>query len=101
MAAKTAISPSIMMPPETKSRRTSLRRTRSAAGSSGGSSSVPKAVMADPLEKLVLRVEPEDAGARRDVVLARRALGLSRSRLKALIQGGRVALDGKPLDDPN
>ena len=60
-----------------------------------------KAVIPEPLEKLTLRVEPEDAGARLDVILARRASGLSRSRLKALIKDRRVTLDGHPLDDPN
>jgi 23S rRNA pseudouridine1911/1915/1917 synthase len=57
--------------------------------------------MADPLEKLTLRVEPEDAGARLDQFLARRAEGFSRSRLKALIQSQQVSMRGKVLDDPN
>lgn len=57
--------------------------------------------MADPLEKLTLRVEPEDAGTRLDRFLARRAEGFSRSRLKALIQDRQVSTSGKVLDDPN
>src|SRR6185295_3922453 len=101
MAAKTAISPSIMMPPETKRRRASLRRSRSAAGSSGASSSLSYDVMANPLEKLTFRVEPEAAGARLDAFLASHAVGFSRSRLKALIKDGRVTLEGRALDDPN
>src|SRR5438105_3531719 len=57
--------------------------------------------MADPLEKLILRVEPEHAGTRLDQFLARRAEGFSRSRLKALIQDRQVSAHGKVLDDPN
>jgi 23S rRNA pseudouridine1911/1915/1917 synthase len=57
--------------------------------------------MADPLEKLTFRVEPEAAGARLDAFLASHAVGFSRSRLKALIKDGRVTLEGRALDDPN
>jgi 23S rRNA pseudouridine1911/1915/1917 synthase len=57
--------------------------------------------MDDPLEKLTLRVEPEDAGARLDQFLARRAEGFSRSRLKALIQDRQVSARGNVMDDPN
>ena len=57
--------------------------------------------MADPLEKLTFRVEPEAAGMRLDAFLAGRAPAFSRSRLKALIKDGRARLDGRVLDDPN
>src|SRR6266496_324219 len=57
--------------------------------------------MADPLEKLTFRVEPEAVGMRLDAFLARQATGFSRSRLKALIKDGRVTLDDHVADDPN
>jgi 23S rRNA pseudouridine1911/1915/1917 synthase len=57
--------------------------------------------MADSLEKLTFRVEPETAGTRLDAFLARRALALSRTRLKALIVAGHVTVDGCVVDDPN
>jgi 23S rRNA pseudouridine1911/1915/1917 synthase len=78
-----------------------LRRSRSAAGSSGASSSLTSDVMPDPLEKLTFRVEPEAAGARLDTFLASHAADFSRSRLKALIKEGLVTLDSRVLEDPN
>ncbi len=58
-------------------------------------------VMGDLIEKRTFRVEPESAGERLDIFLARHAEGLSRSRLKALITDGRVAVGGAVLRDPN
>ncbi len=49
-------------------------------------------------EKLV--VAPEEAGERLDRVLAARVAELSRSRHKALILAGRVAIDGATIRDP-
>jgi 23S rRNA pseudouridine1911/1915/1917 synthase len=49
-------------------------------------------------EKLV--VAAEDAGERLDRVLAARVAELSRSRHKALILAGRVAIDGATIRDP-
>ena len=50
-------------------------------------------------------VAAEEAGERLDRVLARhfadRPAALSRSRLKALIEAGAVALDGKTIRDPS
>lgn len=57
--------------------------------------------MADPIEKLAFLVEPEAAGERLDAFLASRAVGFSRSRLKALIKDGKVTSRGQVLDDPN
>jgi 23S rRNA pseudouridine1911/1915/1917 synthase len=57
--------------------------------------------MADPIEKRAFLVEPEAAGERLDSFLASRAVGLSRSRLKALIKGGRVSSRGNIIRDPN
>jgi 23S rRNA pseudouridine1911/1915/1917 synthase len=47
-----------------------------------------------------VRVEAPEAGERLDRVLASR-LQLSRSRLKALIEAGRVAADGATIRDPS
>ncbi|MGH6852933.1 MAG: RluA family pseudouridine synthase, partial [Methylocella sp.] len=46
-------------------------------------------------------VADEEAGERLDRVLARRLAFLSRSRLKALIEDGAVAVDGRTIPDPN
>jgi 23S rRNA pseudouridine1911/1915/1917 synthase len=51
-----------------------------------------------PGEKLV--VAAEEAGERLDRVLAHRVTELSRSRHKALILAGRVAIDGATIRDP-
>jgi 23S rRNA pseudouridine1911/1915/1917 synthase len=51
-----------------------------------------------PSEKLV--VAAEEAGERLDRVLAHRVTELSRSRHKALILAGRVAIDGATIRDP-
>jgi len=45
-------------------------------------------------------VAAEDAGERLDRVLAARVAELSRSRHKALILAGRVAIDGATIRDP-
>ena len=42
----------------------------------------------------------EDAGERLDRALSRHAADLSRSRIKALVEEGRVACDGQPVRDP-
>ena len=57
--------------------------------------------MGDLIEKRTFRVEPEAAGLRLDAFLARHAEGISRSRLKALIKDGKVAIAGRPVADPN
>ncbi|MEA2782727.1 MAG: rRNA synthase [Rhodospirillaceae bacterium] len=46
-------------------------------------------------------VNPEDAGERLDRFLARRLAGLSRSRLKQLIEAGCVSAGGATLSDPS
>jgi 23S rRNA pseudouridine1911/1915/1917 synthase len=46
-------------------------------------------------------VAAEDAGGRIDRVLALRLPALSRSRLKALIESGDVAIDGRTIRDPS
>ncbi len=46
-------------------------------------------------------VEPAEAGARLDKWLATRLPELSRSRIKALIEGGTVACEGSTITDPS
>ncbi len=46
-------------------------------------------------------VAGDDAGARLDRVLAAHVAELSRSRLKALIEAGAVAVDGRTIRDPS
>jgi 23S rRNA pseudouridine1911/1915/1917 synthase len=53
---------------------------------------------AQTIETLVIAAE--DDGARLDRVLAARIPALSRSRLKALILAGKVAIDGRTIRDP-
>jgi 23S rRNA pseudouridine1911/1915/1917 synthase len=48
-----------------------------------------------------LLVAGDEAGERLDRVLARHVADLSRSRLKALIEAGAVAVDGLTIRDPN
>lgn len=54
-------------------------------------------------EKFAFPIAAEDAGRRLDAVLAARpeaqGAGLSRTRLKALIEAGAVAIDGAPVRD--
>ena len=47
-----------------------------------------------------IRVVDEEAGGRLDRVLAAHVVELSRTRLKALIEGGSVAVDGRTIRDP-
>jgi 23S rRNA pseudouridine1911/1915/1917 synthase len=46
-------------------------------------------------------VAEDEAGERLDRVLARRVADVSRTRLKALIEAGAVALDGRTIRDPS
>ena len=46
-------------------------------------------------------VAAQEAGERLDRLLARHVADLSRSRLKALIEAGAVAVDGRTIRDPN
>jgi 23S rRNA pseudouridine1911/1915/1917 synthase len=48
-----------------------------------------------------LTISAEDDGGRLDRVLAARIPALSRSRLKALILGGEVTIDGRTIRDPS
>src|SRR4029453_15112232 len=95
-----AIASPVVAPEMIISQRT-LATMRAAAGSSAASSSADGLLMIStqrPSEKLV--VAAEEAGERLDRVLAPRVPALSRSRHKALILAGRVAIDGVTIRDP-
>jgi 23S rRNA-/tRNA-specific pseudouridylate synthase len=54
-----------------------------------------------PDARHVARAGPGDAGARLDKFLAGALTGLSRTRIKALIEAGRLAADGATIADPS
>jgi 23S rRNA pseudouridine1911/1915/1917 synthase len=56
---------------------------------------------AAPGERREFAIGPEDAGARLDKWLSERFEDLTRSRLKALIEGGALARDGAVFTDPS
>jgi 23S rRNA pseudouridine1911/1915/1917 synthase len=55
----------------------------------------------EPDEVVTLELPEAMAGQRLDKVIAEIAADLSRSRLKALIEAGRLSRDGVPLTDPS
>jgi 23S rRNA pseudouridine1911/1915/1917 synthase len=57
--------------------------------------------MPNALEKLSFRVEPAEVGERIDAFLARREPRFSRSRFKALIEGGRVSIGERAVCEPS
>lgn len=57
--------------------------------------------MRDHEDILIHRIEDSEAGQRLDRVLAARHPVLSRSRLKALIEGGQVGADGVTITEPS
>src|SRR5499425_2547629 len=73
---------------------------RAAAGSRGAASSAESFVMALQGRSETLVIAAEEVGERLDRVLAHRLAELSRSRHKALILAGRVAIDGATIRDP-
>src|SRR6266702_4656168 len=78
-----------------------LATMRAAAGSRGLSSAASGSLMAENVrrrKKVV--VAGGEAGERLDRVLAARIADLSRSRLKALILAGEVAIGGRTIRDP-
>src|SRR5262245_1983746 len=95
-----AIARSVVAPAISISHRT-FATMRAAAGSRGASSSADGLLMAltqGRSETLVIAAE--EGGERLDRVLAHRVAELSRSRHKALILAGRVAIDGATIRDP-
>src|SRR3954468_22133082 len=77
-----------------------------AAGSRGFSSSVAGSLMSEDSQKEAgsrsdtVIVTDAEAGTRIDRLLAARVADLSRSRLKALILAGEVAIGGRTIRDP-
>src|SRR5439155_20100837 len=93
--ASMVVTPEITISPRT------LAIMLAAAGSRGFSSSADAVLMAlnHPGSRQVMVAE-QDAGERLDRVLARHIAELSRSRLKALILAGEVAIGGRTIRDP-
>src|SRR5688500_16497574 len=73
---------------------------RAASGSSGFSSSACGSLMTDGYRTEEFVVAAPNAGERLDRVLAVTIADLSRSRLKALILAGEVAIGGRTVRDP-
>src|SRR5271165_1471536 len=96
ITAKTASS--VVAPAISISHRT-FATMRAAAGSRGGSSSADGLLMGVRSEKLV--VAAEENGVRLDRVVAARCAEVSRSRGKALILAGHVAVDDATIRDPS
>src|SRR6478735_9565971 len=87
--------------PEISISHRTLATIRAASGSSGWSSSANGLLMdLTQARSETLVVAAEEAGERLDRVLAHRVAELSRSRHKALILAGRVAIDGATIRDP-
>jgi len=94
-----AIARSVVAPAISISHRT-LATMRAAAGSRGASSSAESLLMALQGRSETVVIAAEEVGERLDRVLAHRVAELSRSRHKALILAGRVAIDGATIRDP-
>src|SRR5215468_724075 len=101
MTPKTAAIATSVVAPEISISQRTLATMRAAAGSSGALSSADGLLLAMTQRRSEeLTVAAEDAGERLDRVLAERVAELSRSRHKALILAGRVAIDGATIRDP-
>src|SRR5437016_2045136 len=94
-----AIASSVVAPAISISHRT-FATMRAAAGSRGASSSAESLLMALQGRSETVVIAAEEVGERLDRVLAHRVAELSRSRHKALILAGRVAIDGATIRDP-
>src|SRR5829696_5481400 len=93
--------PSTVAKPEISISQRTLATMRAAAGSSGFSSSVAVgSLMTLAGRKETVVIAAEEAGERLDRVLAARIEDLSRSRLKALILEGEVAIGARTIRDP-
>src|SRR5438034_1387687 len=94
-----AIASSVVAPAISISHRT-FATMRAAAGSRGASSSAESLLMALQGRSETVVIAAEEVGERLDRVLAHRVAELSRSRHKALILAGRVAIGGATTRDP-
>src|SRR5258707_15298545 len=93
------IAMSVVAPAISISHRT-FATMRAAAGSRGASSSAESLLMALQGRSETLVIAAEEVGERLDRVLAHRVAELSRSRHKALILAGRVAIGRATIRDP-
>src|SRR5258708_27393155 len=94
-----AIASSVVAPAISISHRT-FATMRAAAGSRGDSSSAESLLMALQGRNETVVIAAEEVGERLDRVLAHRVAELSRSRHKALILAGAVAIDRAPNRGP-
>src|SRR4051794_5622249 len=99
--------PSAVATPDSIMSQRTRTRTRAFAscwaGSTGASAPDGGKVMAEtPEEEQIehVTVGTEEAGERLDRVLAAHVTALSRTRLKALVLAGRVAIGGRTICDP-
>ena len=101
MTPITAVIAIKVVTPEISISHRTLATMRAASGSSGWSSSANGLLMdSTQARSATVVVAAEEAGERLDRVLAARVAELSRSRHKALILAGRVAIDGATIRDP-
>src|SRR5262249_26752296 len=101
MTTITAAIAMTVVAPEVSISQRALATMRAAAGSTGAASFADGWLMMSTQRTSENVVVPaEEAGERLDRVLAHRVTELSRSRHKALILAGRVAIDGATIRDP-
>src|SRR5437867_3004126 len=101
MTPRTAATANSVVAPEITISQRTFATMRAAAGSSGWSSSADGLLMTSTQgHSEIVVVAAEEAGERLDRVLAARVAELSRSRHKALILAGHVAIDGVTIRDP-
>src|SRR5437899_1438665 len=119
MSAMTTAMPSTVAKPEIIMSRRILACRRACAGSGTGSGSRPasrsaawaesvgawapdsgKVMVETPGRIETLVVDEDHDGERLDRALAARMTALSRTRLKALVLAGRVAIGGRTIRDP-
>src|SRR5882757_3244862 len=107
MTPRTAAIATMVVTPEISISHRNRATTFAAAGSRGFSSSAEGLLMSqeqelsqEPERSEELVIAAEEDGSRLDRVLAQRVADLSRSRHKALILAGRVAIDGATIRDP-
>src|SRR4051794_37899596 len=98
MTPITAATAIIVVTPEISISHRTRATMLAAAGSRGFSSSVAGSLMADGSQRReTVAVADAEAGTRIDRLLAARVADLSRSRLKALILAGEVAIGGRTI----
>src|SRR5882672_9375336 len=101
MTPMTTAMPSTVAKPEISISQRTLATILACAGSSGLSSSDGGWVMSETQGQVETVVVADDqAGERLDRVLAMGLAALSRTRLKALVLAGRVAIGGRTIRDP-